>query len=109
MMMHIQELETMQRHGIKMLTCVMNDGGYGAEAHKFRAKGMDASQTIHGRPDFARLSRAFGLSGEKVAETGRVRSLLDAYQLGAGAALWDLDVDDMIPSAMFRRLHYGEV
>lgn len=108
MMMHIQELETMQRHGIKMLTCVMNDGGYGAEAHKFRAKGKDASQTIHGRPDFARLSRAFGLDGEKVGEPGRVRSLLDAYQRGAGATVWDLHVDDMIPSAMFRRLHYGE-
>ena len=34
---HIQELETIQRHGIKLLICIINDGGYGAETHKFRA------------------------------------------------------------------------
>src|SRR3984893_1786525 len=33
---HIQELETVRRHGIKLLICIINDGGYGAETHKFR-------------------------------------------------------------------------
>jgi thiamine pyrophosphate-dependent acetolactate synthase large subunit-like protein len=32
---HIQELETVRRHGIKLLICIINDGGYGAETHKF--------------------------------------------------------------------------
>jgi hypothetical protein len=27
----------MQRHGIKLLICIINDGGHGAETHKFRA------------------------------------------------------------------------
>ena len=30
-MQHIQELETIRRHGIELLICVLNDGGYGAE------------------------------------------------------------------------------
>ncbi len=36
-----EELETVQRHGIKLLICIINDGGYGAEMHKFRAYGVD--------------------------------------------------------------------
>jgi len=31
LLMHIQELETIRRQGIRMLISVMNDGGYGAE------------------------------------------------------------------------------
>ena len=38
LLMHIQELEVMQRHGIKLLMCIMNDGAYGAEIHKLRAR-----------------------------------------------------------------------
>jgi len=28
LLMHIQELEMVQRHGIKLLICVLNDGAY---------------------------------------------------------------------------------
>ena len=41
LLMHIQELETIRRQGIRMLISMMNDGGYGAEFHKFRANGID--------------------------------------------------------------------
>ena len=41
LMMHIQELETIRRHGIQMLIAIVNDGGYGAEFHKFRANKVD--------------------------------------------------------------------
>jgi len=43
LIMHIQELETMRRHGIKLLICVLNDGAYGAEIHKLRQDGLDDS------------------------------------------------------------------
>jgi hypothetical protein len=26
-----------RRHGMKLLICIINDGGYGAETHKFRS------------------------------------------------------------------------
>ena len=42
LMMHVQELETIQRHGLKILIVVMNDGAYGSELHKLRAEGMRA-------------------------------------------------------------------
>ena len=44
LLMHIQELETIRRQGIRMLISIMNDGGYGAEFHKFRANGIDPGE-----------------------------------------------------------------
>ena len=46
-----EELETVQRHGIKLLICIINDGGYGAEMHKFRAYGVDPMHATHGCGD----------------------------------------------------------
>jgi len=52
---HIQELETLRRHDIKLLICIINDGGYGAETHKFRAHGGDPMHATHGRGDLAQM------------------------------------------------------
>ncbi len=57
LLMHIQELETIRRQGIRMLISVMNDGGYGAEFHKFRANGIDPAEAMHGRGDLAAWRR----------------------------------------------------
>jgi len=40
LIMHIQEFETLRRHGVRMLICVLNDGAYGAEVHKLRQDGL---------------------------------------------------------------------
>ncbi|HEX2827367.1 MAG TPA: thiamine pyrophosphate-binding protein [Burkholderiales bacterium] len=109
LMMHIQELETLRRHGIRMLICAVNDGGYGAEVHKFRAQGYDAAESQHGRGDIAAIARGFGLRGEKVNSLGRFEDLFAAHCKGDTAELWDLHVDDTIPSMAYRRIHYGEV
>ena len=37
LMMHVQELETIKRHGLNILIVVMNDGAYGSEVHKLRS------------------------------------------------------------------------
>jgi TPP-dependent 2-oxoacid decarboxylase len=39
LMMHVQELETIKRHGLNILIVVMNDGAYGSEVHKLRSEG----------------------------------------------------------------------
>ena len=109
LMMHIQELETIRRHGIRMLICAVNDGGYGAEVHKFRAQGYDAKESQHGRGDIAAIARGFGLRGEKVNTLGRFSDLFAAHESAERAELWDLHVDDAIPSAAYRRIHFGEV
>jgi acetolactate synthase I/II/III large subunit len=109
LMMHIQELETIRRQGIRMLICAVNDGGYGAEVHKFRAQGYDASESQHGRGDIAAIARGFGLRGEKITTLNRFSELFAAHQQAGEAELWDLHVDDAIPSAPYRRIHFGEI
>ena len=105
---HIQELETLRRHGIKMLICILNDGGYGAESHKFRATGGNPGHATHGRGDLAGIARGFGLNGAKVAEMGQFARLFGEDQQRDGATLWDVHIDDLIPSRQYRRVHYGE-
>jgi acetolactate synthase I/II/III large subunit len=105
---HIQELETVTRHGIKLLICIINDGGYGAETHKFRAHGVDPMHATHGRGDLAQVARGFGLNGTQVTSLGQFEGLFREHQAQDGASLWDVHVDDLIPSRNFRRVHYGE-
>jgi acetolactate synthase-1/2/3 large subunit len=105
---HIQELETLQRHGIKLLICILNDGGYGAETHKFRAYGVDPMHATHGRGDLAQVARGFGLNGTKVTSLGQFDSLFREHQAGTNSSLWDVHIDDLIPSRNYRRVHYGE-
>ncbi|NNK79284.1 MAG: thiamine pyrophosphate-binding protein, partial [Litoreibacter sp.] len=54
LLMHIQELETILRHQMNILICVLNDGAYGSEIHKLRADGLSDAGAVFGRSDFAR-------------------------------------------------------
>src|SRR5207302_9924899 len=76
LLMHIQELETVRRHGLRLLIRVFNDGAYGAEIHKLRQDGLDDSGAIFGRPDFAAIARGFGLRGANVSDLGQFASLM---------------------------------
>ena len=40
LLMHVQELETIARHGLNILIVVLkSDGAYGSEIHKLRRRG----------------------------------------------------------------------
>ncbi len=108
LMMHCQELETIQRHGIRLLMAIMNDGGYGAEFHKFRANDVEESHAIHGRGDLAAMARGFGLAGATVNQMGSTEKLFREHEGANVASVWDVVVDDLIPSRAYRRIHYGE-
>jgi acetolactate synthase-1/2/3 large subunit len=108
LMMHCQELETIQRHGIRLLMTIMNDGGYGAEFHKFRANSIDESHAVHGRGDIAAMARGFGLQGATVKQMGSTEQLFREHEGANVASVWDVMVDDRIPSRAYRRIHYGE-
>jgi len=108
LLMHVQELETIRRQGIKMLINIMNDGGYGAEFHKFRAHEIEAGQAVHGRGDLAGVATGFGMRGATVNQMGAFPKLFDEHQSANIATLWDIHTDDKIPSRAYRRVHYGE-
>lgn len=107
-MMHVQELETIRRHGVQMLMAIINDGGYGAEFHKFRANKVDPSGAMHGRGDIAAVATGFGLRGATVNALGRMEGLFREHRAANTAGLWDIHTDDTVVSRAYRRIHYGE-
>jgi acetolactate synthase-1/2/3 large subunit len=104
LLMHIQELETLRRHGLKLLIVVNNDGAYGAEIHKLRQDGLDDREAIFGRPDFAAIANGFGLRGTNVADLGQLPSLLRNYEADNTADIWNFPISDQVVSPRMRRL-----
>lgn len=103
LIMHIQELETIRRHGLKLLICIMNDGAYGSEIHKFRQEGMDDSAAIFGRPDFAAIAKGFGLRGATVTDVGQFEELFRAYEAQDTAEVWDIHISDQVVTPRMRK------
>ena len=96
LLMHVQELEMVQRHRLKLLICVLNDGAYGAEIHKLRSDGIDEAGAIFGRTDLAAIAKGFGLRGANVNDVAQFKPLFDAYQAQDTAELWNIHVSDRV-------------
>ncbi len=105
LMMHVQELETIRRHGLNILIVVMNDGAYGSELHKLRSEGMPEDGSVFGYCDFAGIARGFGLAGKKVGNLDDLPKLVAEFAAGGGAAVWDFHVSDKVVSPSIRRAH----
>jgi len=104
-MMHIQELETIKRHGMNILIVVMNDGAYGSEVHKLRSEGLPEDGSVFGHCDFAAIAKGFGLEGKTVKELGDLPKLVTEFAAGRGAAVWDFHVSDKVVSPTTRKAH----
>jgi len=104
LLMHVQELETVQRYGLPLLICILNDGAFGSEIHKLRADGLSDHGAIFGRGDLARLSQGFGLRGAAVHDLARLPGLVDAHRTSGMAELWDFPVSDRVMSPVMRKL-----
>jgi acetolactate synthase-1/2/3 large subunit len=102
LLMHIQEFETLKRHGLKCLIICMNDGAYGSEIHKLRQEGVDDSGAIFGRPDFAAIAKGFGLRGATVTDVSEFKALFDEYKAGDGAMVWDVPISDKVVTPRMR-------
>lgn len=108
LLMHIQELETIRRQGVRLLMAIINDGGYGAEIHKFRAGGLSPETVIHGRGDLAGVANGFGVRGATVNRLGGMAGMFREHLAANSAGLWDVHTDDTVVSRPYRRIHYGE-
>ena len=105
LMMHVQELETIKRHGLNILIVVMNDGAYGSEVHKLRSEGLPEDGSVFGRTDFAAIARGFGLAGETVTDIGAVPELVAGFAATGRRRVWDVHVSDRVISPVLRRAH----
>jgi acetolactate synthase I/II/III large subunit len=104
LIMHIQELETLKRHGVRLLICVLNDGAYGAEAHKLRQDGLDDREAIFGRADFGSIARGFGLRGTTITALSQFDSLMRDFDAQGTAEIWNVPISDHVTSPTMRRL-----
>ncbi len=109
-LMHIHELETIARHRLKVLVCVLNDGAYGSEIHKLRAHGLADNGGLFGRPDFAAIAKGFGLQGHQITGSGdttleQLPELMQEFGQGDAAVVWDFHVSDQVVSPLIRRSH----
>ncbi len=105
LLMNVQELETIKRHGMNILIIVMNDGAYGSEVHKLRSEGLSEEGSVFGYSDFAGIARGFGLAGHKIANLEDVPKLIAEFAETDGAAVWDFQVSDKVVSSVLRRAH----
>lgn len=79
---------------------------------EFRRFGPAIRRTPHpnafSRGDLAAVAQGFGLKGARVNTMARFESLFREHQEAGGTTLWDVHIDDLIPSRQFRRVRYGE-
>ena len=101
--MHIQELETLKREGLRVLICCLNDGAYGAEIHKFRADGIDDSGAIFGRPAFETIAAGFGLRGAEVRDLSRLPALFEEFSAQGESAIWNIQISDQVTAPSMRK------
>lgn len=102
-LMHVQELETIRRHNLRLLICVLNDGAYGPEIHKLRKDGIDESGSVFGRGDLGAIARAFGLEGRVITSVDQIPAAYEAFCSHQGAEVWDLHISDRVMTSMMRR------
>jgi thiamine pyrophosphate-dependent acetolactate synthase large subunit-like protein len=105
LLMHVQELDTIRRHGLNILVVVLNDGAYGSEIHKLRAEGLSDEGAVFGRPDLAAIARGFEVGGETVGNLSALPALVARFSASGGAAVWDVPISDRVVSPVIRRAH----
>jgi acetolactate synthase I/II/III large subunit len=105
LMMHVQELETIRRHGLRILIIVMNDGAYGSEVHKLRSEHLPEDGSVFGYCDFAGIARGFGLAGKTFKKLDDLPKAIAEFAGSGGAAVWDFHVSDKVVSPTIRRAH----
>ncbi len=107
LLMHVQELETIRRHGLNILICVLNDGAYGSEIHKLRDEGLSDAGAVFGRTDLGAIARGFGIDGRRAEDLSQLPALAADFARTGGAAVWDFPVSDRVASPVIRRAHPG--
>lgn len=102
LLMHVQELETISRHRLKVLIVAMNDGAYSSETHKLNARGLSLDGAVFGRTDFASVGRSFGLEGATVNDLSELPRLLAEFQASDCGAVWDIPISDLVISPLMK-------
>jgi thiamine pyrophosphate-dependent acetolactate synthase large subunit-like protein len=107
-LMHMSELDTAARLGVKLLITVFNDEALGAEYQKFVSKKMDARAAAIPTPDLSAIARAFGCRGQLARTLDEVQAGVDEFMAGDGPMLLDIRVSRSVVSVPYSRLWFGQ-
>lgn len=105
LLMHAQELETVRRHNLPILLCILNDGAYGSEIHKLRADGLSDAGAVFGRGDLGGIARGFGLAGSVVDDLAALPQRVAEFAAEPRGTLLDIHISDRVMSPVMRRAH----
>jgi acetolactate synthase I/II/III large subunit len=110
LMMHVQELETAARSGIRLLLVVLDDGALGAELHALEGAGIaDVSGAVVAPPDLAAVARALGGEGAVATTVADVDAAMEAFAKCADRPfLLDVRVSPDDLSEPYRKLYKGQ-
>ena len=108
LMFYLQEMETVVREGLQLTVLVWNDGGYGAEFHKLRAKGKPQALAQWSSPDFVALARAFGGEGERLRDAAAIGDALGRGLARGGLYVLDARVSPSVVSDPYNKIHFGQ-
>jgi acetolactate synthase-1/2/3 large subunit len=89
----LAEFNTAVRAGCDLTVVVCNDGAYGAEHVKFRAKSLSAENIFFDWPDFAPVAVALGGEGVTVLSSGGLALALSAVNRRDRPLLIDVKLD----------------
>jgi acetolactate synthase-1/2/3 large subunit len=87
---HIQELDTMVRHGLPVVTVVLNNACWGMSIHGQQAVYGEGNDVITrlADTDYHEIARAFGGYGERVTDLAEVRPAVErAFASGLPACI----------------------
>ncbi|MCA1648385.1 MAG: thiamine pyrophosphate-binding protein [Chloroflexi bacterium] len=106
-LMHIQELDTVRRHGARLQLFVMNDEALAAEYHRLPWKGHSAALSAIGTPSFARVAAGFDIGGADIRSLDDVAPVVDAFKTGAQVV--DVHLLRSVVSRPFRNMAPADV
>lgn len=107
LMMNIQELDTIERYGLRILVCCFNDGGFGAEFHRLIPEGIDDSGSRYGRTDLGAIAEGFGIRGTTIQSLDELAAAFEAFRDQEKAELWNIHVADTVMSPDVMRIAKG--
>jgi thiamine pyrophosphate-dependent acetolactate synthase large subunit-like protein len=89
----LNEFSSAVRHGLDIVTVVLNDGAYGAEHLQFVAKDIDPSLSCFEWPSFAEMAEVMGGTGYTVNSVKDLERTLAELSERTGPALIDVRLD----------------
>jgi acetolactate synthase-1/2/3 large subunit len=100
-MMSAQELETMLRCGIPVVTLILNDNAFGFVKWEQQAKGFTNFALDLGNPDFSRFAESFGAAGFRIREGDDLSEVLGKALALKRPAVVECPIDYSVNYATF--------